>query len=74
MIDFPIVPGRGLTTHSASQARWDFLDKLDIDISEIKNHQTNIKSIQNNIESFIGTTEIPLGLVGPLLYPENGLD
>ena len=74
MIDFPIVPGRGLTTHSASQARWDFLDKLDIDISEIKNHQTNIKSIQNNIESFIGTTEIPLGLVGPLLYHENGLE
>ena len=49
MIDFPIVPGRGLTTHSASQARWDFLDKLDIDISEIKNHQTDIKSNQNNI-------------------------
>jgi hydroxymethylglutaryl-CoA reductase (NADPH) len=67
MIDFPIVPGRGLTTHSASQARWDFLDKLDIDISEIKNHQTNIKSIQNNIESFIWTTEITLGLVGPQL-------
>lgn len=74
MIDFPIVPGRGLTTHAASQARWDFLDKLDIDIGEIKNHQTNIKSIQNNIESFIGTTEIPLGLVGPLLYHENGLE
>lgn len=71
MNDFPIVPGRGLTTHSATQARWDFLEKSDIDFSEIKNHQINVKSIQNNIESFIGTTEIPLGLVGPLLFTDN---
>lgn len=71
MNEFPIVPGRGLTTHTATQARWDFLEKLDFDITDIKNYKTNIKSVQNNIESFIGTTEIPLGLVGPLLFQEN---
>ncbi|MEY4041960.1 MAG: hypothetical protein RL233_1491 [Bacteroidota bacterium] len=71
MTEFPIVPGRGLTTHSATQVRWDFMDKLDIDITDIKNHQINLKSIQNNIESFIGSTEIPLGLVGPLLFQEE---
>lgn len=74
MTDFPIVPGRGLTTHSATQARWDFLEKEGFEIEEIKNHRIPIKSIQNNIESFIGTTEIPLGLVGPLLFNDEGIE
>jgi hydroxymethylglutaryl-CoA reductase (NADPH) len=40
-------------------------------IESISRHFLDHQSIQNNIESFIGTVEIPLGIVGPLLFNED---
>jgi hydroxymethylglutaryl-CoA reductase (NADPH) len=37
------------------------------------NHHLDTQSIQNNIESFIGSTEIPIGLVGPIAFNQNGV-
>ncbi|WP_242083507.1 phosphotransferase [Aestuariivivens sediminis] len=62
-------PGRGLMNQTAFDLRMNYLETLSKDISKaIKSESIGLFQIQNNIESFIGTVEIPLGLVGPLLF------
>ncbi|MEL6653110.1 MAG: phosphotransferase, partial [Bacteroidota bacterium] len=73
MTELPIVPGRGLNTYSAIQSRLDYLRKAGLDLQEIPNHGLDPADIQKNIESFIGAIEVPVGIVGPLLYkPQKG--
>jgi hydroxymethylglutaryl-CoA reductase (NADPH) len=61
--------GRGLMNQTAFDLRMKYLETLSKDISkDIKSESINLSQIQNNIESFIGTVEIPLGLIGPLLF------
>ncbi|MGL4632694.1 MAG: phosphotransferase [Leadbetterella sp.] len=69
--ELPIVPGRGLVNRLATDYRLDFLEAKKIDIPCIKDTDIDLQSIQHNIESFIGTTEIPLGVVGPLLFKDD---
>jgi len=60
------VPGRGLNTKSAIKYRIDYLDKNNFKTEEIQATSLNHIDIQNNIESFIGSVEIPVGIIGPL--------
>ena len=71
---FPIIPGRGLVNSSAIKLRHDFLTENQIKHHHISSYFLNHDSIQNNIESFIGTVEIPVGIVGPLLFNQKGKD
>lgn len=68
---YNLAPGRGLMNNTAYELRMKYLETL------VKDSQTYLESstikleeIQNNIESYIGTTEIPLGLIGPLLFDD----
>ena len=69
--DYQIIPGRGLVTKSAIKLRLEYLLQNGFKIESISRHFLDHQSIQNNIESFIGTVEIPLGIVGPLLFNED---
>lgn len=67
----PTIPGRGLVTVVATKLRLEYLQSLSICTSEIEKSHLDIKTVQKNIESFIGTVEIPLGIVGPLLFVDG---
>lgn len=71
MIKIPIIPGRGLLTNLSTKMRLDFLESIDIETNSISDTKLNLYDINNNIESFIGSTEIPLGIVGPLVFNEG---
>jgi hydroxymethylglutaryl-CoA reductase (NADPH) len=64
----PIVPGRGIVTAMSATMRREFLTEHGIQTTELSECLLDYKLIQNNIESYIGTVEIPVGIVGPLLY------
>ncbi|WP_430409917.1 phosphotransferase [Kordia sp.] len=70
-MEIPIIPGRGLVTSTATNMRLDFLETNNIQTNLISNARLNFQDIRNNIESYIGSTEIPLGIVGPLLFNDN---
>ncbi len=72
MNEIPIIPGRGLVTPMSTRLRIEYLESIDIKVDNLGQSQLILKDLQHNIESFIGTTEIPLGLVGPLLFKEAG--
>lgn len=72
MLDYPIVPGRGLVTSSAKELRLDYMKKIGLGVEEISEETINSDQIKNNIESNVGSVEIPVGLVGPLLFAKNG--
>lgn len=70
---YTVVPGRGLLTKSAIAYRKEYLEELGYSLTAIENTTIDHTEIQNNIESLVGSVEIPMGLVGPLLYrSENG--
>ncbi len=71
MNEFPIIPGRGLVTKMSTQLRHDFLKKNNLKVDKISEAGLELDDIKNNIESYVGSTEIPMGIVGPLLYHEN---
>lgn len=69
---YKTVPGRGLMNQTAYDLRMDYLDTLVENIQEdVKSASIKLAHIQNNIESFIGTIEIPLGLIGPILFQKK---
>lgn len=70
---YPIVPGRGLLTQQSIQARIDYLIEQNHGLSAIINSSLDYHTLQHNIESYIGTIELPIGLVGPLYFKENGI-
>lgn len=72
MNDIPIVPGRGITSTSATRLRLDYIESLHLEAEKIADTTLDPLDVVNNIESFIGSVEVPLGLVGPLLFRENG--
>jgi len=68
-VKYQQAPGRGLMNQTAFELRMNYLETLSKNISkDVKSKSIGLVQIQNNIESFIGTVEIPLGLVGPLLF------
>ncbi|MEM6966729.1 MAG: phosphotransferase [Bacteroidota bacterium] len=72
MTKYPVVPGKGSNSLRAQQDRIDFLKDIGIDIPFIADARVD-DQIQHNIESYIGSVEIPLGLVGPLLMNTQGV-
>ncbi|MEM0941564.1 MAG: phosphotransferase [Bacteroidota bacterium] len=72
MSKYSLVPGRGLVTKQSTKLRIDFLTENGFIINNIPEHSLEYQEIRNKIESFIGSVEIPLGLVGPLTYNNNG--
>lgn len=72
MTELPIVPGRGITSASATAIRREFLRSMNLDISHISSGRLAPADVNNNIESYLGSVEIPLGLVGPLLFKDDG--
>lgn len=71
MSEFPIVPGRGLVTKLSTQLRLDFLKNNNLKVKKISKTLLDIDDVKNNIESFVGSTEIPLGIVGPLYFNDD---
>ena len=67
----PVIPGRGLVIKSAIEMRQAFLEQQDISIQNIKYTNLELSEIQNNIESYIGSVEVPLGVVGPILFKDE---
>ncbi|WP_168800712.1 phosphotransferase [Psychroserpens sp. NJDZ02] len=67
----PIIPGRGLVTRTATAMRLDFLESNNVPTNLIADARLDLDDIKNNIESYIGSTEIPLGIVGPLLFNDS---
>jgi hydroxymethylglutaryl-CoA reductase (NADPH) len=65
---YPAVPGRGLVNAAATRMRLDYLQALGYETEETAAHHLDLTQVQHNIESFIGSTEIPVGMVGPLLF------
>ena len=65
-------PGRGLMSSVAYDLRMKYLNSLVEGIdNNLDSRSIKIEQIQNNIESYIGTIEIPLGLIGPLLFVQD---
>ena len=71
MNEIPIVPGRGLTTQKAIDLRLEYLNAQGLDLQNVAKHKLDIDQVKYNIESFVGSVEIPTGLVGPLLFKDN---
>ncbi len=67
----PIIPGRGLVTSTSTNMRLDFLETNNVKTNLIADARLDLLDIKNNIESYIGSTEIPLGIVGPLLFNDS---
>lgn len=70
-MNIPIIPGRGLVTQTATDLRLNFLSENNIETNLVSNSQLELYDIKNNIESYIGSTEIPLGVIGPLVYDKG---
>lgn len=67
----PIIPGRGLVTQNSTQMRLEFLKDNHLPYESLAHSSIDISQLQSNIESYIGTIEIPVGVVGPLLFNAN---
>lgn len=66
-----MIPGRGLVTSVSNRLRRDYLSSRSISTEQVAKTDLDVKTIQKNIESYIGTVEIPLGIVGPLLFRDD---
>lgn len=71
MADIKIIPGRGLVSPVSLEMRLDYLKNLNIKTDRLSNSGLDLNDIQKNIESYIGSIEIPVGILGPLLFNEN---
>lgn len=64
-------PGLKENTEDARLARVQFLENLGKDVTNTVEACLNANLIKNNIESYVGVTKVPSGLVGPLLYESS---
>jgi NADP-dependent 3-hydroxy-3-methylglutaryl-CoA reductase len=61
------IPERGFHTEESRIRRCKFLqDKTGADLTSLTPHQLVTSDLKNNIESFIGAVELPVGVAGPL--------
>ena len=67
-LNYNYAPGRGLMNQTAHKLRLDFFRSLAENAESIISTEISLEEVQNNIESFVGTTKIPMGLAGPLLF------
>ena len=67
------VAGRGLLTQKSIQDRINHLKFEGFELPHLWSNSIDYNEIQHNIESLIGSVEIPIGLVGPLaMLREDG--
>lgn len=66
--NYPIVPGRALVTKGSTDERIKYLQGLAVETEYIQQSNLLLTQIGRNIESYIGSVELPLGLAGPLRY------
>ncbi|MES2818138.1 MAG: phosphotransferase [Pseudomonadota bacterium] len=66
-LTLPKVPARGLYTEQARQERLAFArEQTGAQLREVEQTRLDPRKLVSNIEAFIGTVEIPVGLAGPL--------
>ncbi|MBI3562889.1 MAG: phosphotransferase [Gammaproteobacteria bacterium] len=64
---FARVPGTGIHTEAARQTRLNFIKAhTATKLQHVENTSFEAKRLSNNIESFIGSIEVPVGIAGPL--------
>lgn len=65
--DLPKIPARGLYTEEARQQRLAFARELTgAGLAEVAHTRLDPRRLVSNIEAFIGSVEVPVGLAGPL--------
>lgn len=57
---------KGINTESARKQRVEFLKQHGMDTTCLEHSGLSAGQVKSNIESFVGTWEMPLGLVGPI--------
>nr|VFJ91245.1 MAG: 3-hydroxy-3-methylglutaryl-coenzyme A reductase [Candidatus Kentron sp. H]VFJ92329.1 MAG: 3-hydroxy-3-methylglutaryl-coenzyme A reductase [Candidatus Kentron sp. H]VFJ98952.1 MAG: 3-hydroxy-3-methylglutaryl-coenzyme A reductase [Candidatus Kentron sp. H] len=63
----PKIPGRGQYHEEARKSRLDFIrPQISGSLEQVAQHSFEPKKLVGNIESFIGSVEIPVGVAGPL--------
>ena len=64
---FARIPSTGIHTEAARLARLDFIKThTQSDLLHVQKTSFEAKKLSNNIESFIGSIEVPVGIAGPL--------
>jgi len=64
----PKIPGRGQYDEEGKKSRLDFIrTQTSGSLEQVAQHSFEPKKLIGNIESFIGSVEIPVGIAGPLL-------
>lgn len=66
MEHYPTVPGRGLLTQQSIVARLEHLKQLGYKLEVLAQLNMDHRLLQKNIESLVGSVEIPIGIVGPM--------
>lgn len=65
--NLPKVPARGLYTEDAKLERLQYVrDNTDAKLERIAETTLEAKALVSNIEAFVGSVEIPVGIAGPL--------
>lgn len=68
----PKVPARGLYTEEARQERLYFVrEETGAALAEVEQTRLDPRRLVSNIEAFIGSVEIPVGIAGPLHIKGN---
>jgi NADP-dependent 3-hydroxy-3-methylglutaryl-CoA reductase len=71
-LDSEQIPGRGLYTEDARLQRTEFLERIrGVKLDFIEPVKLEADQLRGNIENQIGSLEIPLGVVGPLLFQKQ---
>ncbi|MFE8069852.1 phosphotransferase [Marinobacteraceae bacterium S3BR75-40.1] len=66
--ELPKVPGRGLYTEEARQERVQFLqEQTGVNLEGVSRNSFDPNKLMSNVEAFVGSVEIPVGVAGPLL-------
>ena len=66
-LSLPRVPARGLYTEQARQQRLAFIrEQTGAPLGEVEQTRLDPRKLVSNIEAFIGSVEVPVGLAGPL--------
>ncbi|GGL19822.1 phosphotransferase [Mangrovihabitans endophyticus] len=64
-----VIPGRGQYTEEARRNRLDWLrDRTGTSLARAGSTGLDAAALSGNLENFVGSVEVPVGLAGPLLF------